>query len=492
MNSNPMDGRMRKFLFRLAIASMTLCAAASASERTPDPRIQQFEHGLLPRVAFKEQLGRTVSITQRMQDLGIPGVSIAVIDGGKVVFARAYGLRDTVDQTAATTETLFQAGSISKPIAALGALRLVKEGKLSLDEDVNAKLRTWHVPENEFTKQEKVTLRRLVSHTAGLTIHGFPGYAAGSAIPTVVQVLNGEPPANTEPVRVDVRPGSTYRYSGGGYTVMQLLMADVTKQSFESFMQSQVLDVLGMKSSTYAQTPPAALAARRASGHRSGGVRIPGRLNTYPEMAAAGLWTTATDLAKYLIYVRGAVRGQTGSLLDASLAKELVTRQQGGEHGLGPEIYEIGEFARFGHDGMDEGFEASEVAYVAPGKGLVIMANANDSLAFFDEVKASAARAYDWPGFPTSAQLEAVPVSAWMLQRAPGTYRISPTMTAVLSVKDGGVLVELSDGSKFEMFAKSATELYGQYSWDTLQVIEVDGKVTALKRNDGVEFPRVD
>lgn len=484
---------MRELLFRLVFSIASLCAAAPAfaSERTPEPKAQQLEHGLLPRVALKEHLGRTASITQRMQDLRIPGASIAVIDGGKVVFARAYGLSDNIDKTAATTATLFQAGSISKPIAALGALHLVKEGKLSPDEDVNTRLRTWRVPENEFTKEDKVTLRRLVSHTAGLTVHGFPGYAAGAPVPTVVQVLNGEAPANTPPVRVNVRPGSLYRYSGGGYTVMQLLMTDVSNQSFETFMQTKVLDVLGMKSSTYLQSPPAALAARRASGHRPGGERIPGKLHTYPEMAAAGLWATASDLAQYLIYVQGALRGDPNALLDTSLAKEMVTRQQGGQHGLGPVIYEIGEFARFGHDGVDEGFDASMVGYVAQGKGLVIMANTNASFAFFDEVKGSVARAYDWPGFPTQQQLQAEPISAWMLQRAPGTYRISPTLTTVLNVKDGRLFFEVSDGARFEVFAKSATELYGQYGSQTLQVVEVDGKITALKRNDGIEFPRV-
>ena len=487
---------MRNLLCRclLSIASVPLIAAlpAAASERAKDPRIQQFENGLLPRAALKKNLGRTASITQRMQDLGMPGVSVAVIDEGKVVLTRAYGLRDTVEKTPVTTETLFQAGSISKPVAALGALRLVQEGKLSLDEDVNAKLRTWRVPENEFTTNEKVTLRRLVSHTAGLTVHGFPGYAAGVQVPTVVQVLNGEPPANTPPVRVDIRPGSTYRYSGGGYTVMQLLIADVSNESFETFMQTKVLDVLGMKSSTYAQNPPAALAARRASGHRPGGMRIPGKLHIYPEMAAAGLWTTAADLAQYLIYVQTAVGGDTGPLLNSSLANELVTRQQGSHHGLGPEIYEVGEFARFGHNGVNEGFEAAAVAYVAQGKGVVIMANANGAGSFFDEVKASVARAYGWPGFPAQSQLEAVPVSAWLLKRAPGKYRISETLTLQVSARDGRLFFELSDGGRAELFARSATELYGQYGSQTLRLVEAEGKVTALKRHDGREFQRLD
>ena len=304
-------------------------------------------------------------------------------------------MRDTVDKTPVTVETLFQAGSISKPIAAMGALRLVKEGKLSLDDDVNEKLKTWRVPDNEFTKDEKVTLRRLTSHTAGLTVHGFGGYAVGTEIPTVVQVLDGQPPANSSPVRVDVQPGSVYRYSGGGYTVMQLLIADVANESFESFMQSKVLDVLGMTSSTYSQNPAPALAARRASAHRPGGQRIPGKLHIYPEMAAAGLWTTPSDLARYLLYVQAAVRGETGQLLTPALAKELVTRQNCGQHGLGPSISEPGEVARFGHGGVDEGFEADMVADVAGGKGVVIMANSNSRQMLFTEIEASVARAYD-------------------------------------------------------------------------------------------------
>ena len=353
------------------LLSVLIAAPVFAAETAADARIKQVENRLLPQAALKANIGRTITLEQRMRDLGIAGISIAVIDEGKIAWTRAYGVRDTVDKTPVTVDTLFQAGSISKPVAALGALRLVKDGKLTLDGDVNEKLKTWRVPDNEFTKDEKVTLRRLTSHTAGLTVHGFGGYAVGTEVPTVVQVLDGQPPANSSPVRVDVKPGSLYRYSGGGYTVMQLLIADVANESFESFMQSKVLDVLGMKSSTFSQSPPPALAARRASAHRPGGQRIPGKLHIYPEMAAAGLWTTPSDLARYLLYVQAAVRGETGQVLTAALAKELVTRQNSGRHGLGPSISATGEFARFGRGGVDKGFEADMVAYVARGQGVV-------------------------------------------------------------------------------------------------------------------------
>jgi CubicO group peptidase (beta-lactamase class C family) len=482
---------------RVLLASFTVAilatVSAHATESPGDARIRQVESELLPSVAFKEHLGHPTTLKERMKELGIPGLSIAVIDEGKIAWARAYGLRDTDDGTPVTVDTIFQAGSISKPIAALGALRLVKEGKLSLDDDVNAKLKTWRVPENEFTKDAKVTLRGLTSHTAGLTVHGFPGYAVGSQIPTVVQVLDGQPPANTAAVRVNVRPGSTYRYSGGGYTVMQQLIADVANEPFESFMQAKVLDVLGMKSSSYSQSPPSSLVARRASAHQPGGKRIPGKWHIYPEMAAAGLWTTPTDLARYVLYVQAAMRGETGQLLTPVLAKDLVARQNNGQHGLGPQIPEVGEFARFGHGGVDEGFEANMVGYVSQGRGLVIMSNTNFSQMLFQEIEAGVARAYKWPGYEIPPQLEAARVSQSLLERVPGKYQLGPQTAAFIRAQEGRLFVELPEGGAFEVFAKNGAELFSPpFGPITFQLVEVDGKVTALKTSHGREFKRIE
>ncbi len=182
-----------------------------------------------------------------MQKRRIPGLSLAIIQDGKIVKATGYGMTEKGGDAPVTTSTLFQAGSISKSVAGLGALRLVEQGKLTLDEDVNTRLVTWKVPENAFTKEKKVTLRGLLSHTAGLTVHGFPGYATDEPVPTIVQVLDGAKPANTRPIRVDVPPGSKWRYSGGGYTVMQQMIIDVTGKPFPPFMQESVLGPLGMR-----------------------------------------------------------------------------------------------------------------------------------------------------------------------------------------------------------------------------------------------------
>src|SRR5262245_10533451 len=231
----------------------------------------------------------------------IAGLSLAIFNNGQIIKAAAYGSADKGAKTAPTTNTLFQAGSISKPVSALGALHLVQKKKLALDENVNARLVMWKVPENELTTDEKVTLRRLLTHSAGLTVHGFPGYAVTAKLPTLIEVLNGNGPANTKPIRVDIVPGSKTRYSGGGFTVMQQLIIDVTGEALPRFMQDSVLKPLGMAASTFEQPPPDACRALTAQGYYADGTPVEGRWHVYPEMAAAGLWTTPSDLARFAI-----------------------------------------------------------------------------------------------------------------------------------------------------------------------------------------------
>jgi hypothetical protein len=210
-------------------------------------------------------------------------------------------------------------------------------------------------------------------------------------------------------------------------------------------------------------------------------------------MAAAGLWTTPTDLAQYLIYVQAAMRGEAGQLLTPALAKELVTRQNNGHHGLGPQLSEAGEFARFGHGGVDEGFDADMVGYVAQGRGFVIMANTNFAQMLFDEVEAVVARVYKWPGYEQKPQREAVRVSQALLQKMPGKYQLNPETSASIRARDGRLFVELAEGGSFEIFAKNDTDLFAPpFGPITFQLAESEGKVTALKTSNGREFKRIE
>ena len=201
-----------------------------------------------------------------MKELGIPGVSIAAFIDGELAWVKGYGLASIQDSITLTTETMFLAGSISKPVAALRAHQLVEEGVFDFDENINDYLTSWQVPDNEFTQTEKVTLRRILNHTAGLTVWGFPGYDMGDTIPTTVEVLDGK--GNTDPIRVYKVPGESWMYSGGGYTIMQLAISDTEKQPFATTLQEHVLNPLGMEKSTFENPLPEKYHHLAATGFR--------------------------------------------------------------------------------------------------------------------------------------------------------------------------------------------------------------------------------
>lgn len=293
---------------------------------TPEARAAAVERGLQPPILVEGRDTGLSSITDRMAELGVPAVSVAVIHDGRIDWARAWGLADVESGREATPETLFQAASMSKPLAALLALVLADEGVVSIDADVNESLRSWKVPANEFTAKQPVTLRGLLSHTAGVTVHGFPGYAPGTEIPTPVQVLDAEPPTNTAPIRVDTEPGTLWRYSGGGYTIAQQMLEDVTGVPYATLLQQRVLEPLGMSSSTSEQPLPARLHERAATAYRSNGSAVRGRFHTYPEMAAAGLWTTPSDYARFALAIQRSLRGEAGTIYGwPGIAHQVIT-----------------------------------------------------------------------------------------------------------------------------------------------------------------------
>ncbi len=267
-------------------------------------------------------------ISAQMEQRRIPGLALAVIQDSKIVREQGYGYSDKVQRTPVTSSTLFQAASVSKPVAALGALHLVERGKLSLDENVNRKLRRWQVPENRFTKKHPVTLRLILSHSAGLTGEGFRGYRVDAPIPSLVQILDGRAPANSAPVLVDEVPGSHWRYSGGGYLVMQEMMIEVTGDSFPDYMERAVFRPLGMSSSTFIQPLPESWTSRAATGYTDVPRHaVDGRWRVKPELAAGGLWTTAGDLARFLIGIQRSLEGRLNLVISPSLTRQMITKQ---------------------------------------------------------------------------------------------------------------------------------------------------------------------
>jgi CubicO group peptidase (beta-lactamase class C family) len=363
---------------------------------TDAARIARVEAGL-PAVPLSSGAPIALDIAGWMQAYRVPGISVAVFDDFRVVWAKAYGVKEAGKPEPATLDTLFQAGSISKPVTALAVLHHVEHGRFTLDEDINAKLRSWKVPENELTRTEKVTLRRLLSHSAGLTVHGFPGYATTEPIPTIVQVLDGAKPANTAAVRVDLVPGTKFRYSGGGMTIVQLALVDQLGRPFPQVMDETVIGPLGLRDSTYRQPLPRERAAQAASGHLRDGSVVEGRWHIYSEMAAAGLWTTPWDLAHVAIEVAQSKAGRSNKILSDTMVRLMLT-PQAGEAGLGFFLDESGRTDRFGHGGADEGFQAFLEAYAATGRGAAIMMNSDNGFSAIQPLVDSIAREYAWPG----------------------------------------------------------------------------------------------
>jgi CubicO group peptidase (beta-lactamase class C family) len=343
------------------------------------------------------------AVARLMKKREIPGLSLAVFSHGELVKVRGYGVVQELSRTPVSVDTLFQAGSISKPVSSVGLLHLVQIGKLSLDADVNRELKSWHVPENELTQENKVTLRRLLSHTAGLTVHGFGGYASGDRIPTLVQILDGLKPANSRPIRVDISPGTVFRYSGGGFVIAQQLAIDVTGQSFPDFMRSTVLEPFGMRASGFEQPLPARRSAEAASGQG-----VVGGWHTYPEMAAAGLWTTPSDLARFAIRLQAAYAGASNAVISSAMAHEMLTRQKP-PMGLGIGLRGDGDNEFFSHDGRDEGFDASLVGYMSSAQGAVIMINANDDTGASSRIMEIIADQYGWADYPHRQRPRSIP-----------------------------------------------------------------------------------
>lgn len=339
----------------------------------------------------------SVTLQHAIQQLRVPGLSVAVIKDFKIQWARGYGVADAESGRPVGPDTMFQAASISKPVAAMAALRLVQEGRFSLDDDVNTILKSWQVPKTKLTRDRPVTPRTLMSHTSGADDgFGFPGYHPSARRPTVLQILRGEPPSNVGPVLFARPPLQAAKYSGGAVTIMQLALADFAGKPFAAIMQSTVLGPLRMTNSTYEQPLPLSFEARAARAHDAQGRRMAAPWHVYPEQAAAGLWTTPSDLARVAIEVQRAVRGPEGAVLTQALAREMVTRVGVGTYAVGFNVQDRGDERYFAHSGSNWGYRCNLFAHVRKGLGIVVMTNGNNGSAAIEEVKRRVETAYGW------------------------------------------------------------------------------------------------
>lgn len=443
-------------------ASLVFSAARLVGNTAPntsviEDRIKRVENGLLPPAMIKGQKVEPMKLAERMKFYHTPGLSIAAINDGRLEWARGYGAREA-DGDAVTPDTLFQAASISKPVFAMAALRLVQEGKLDLDEDVNRKLVSWKVPANEFTKNKAVTLRGLLSHTAGLTVHGFNGYERDAPVPTLLQILDGVKPANSEPIRVDLVPDTTYRYSGGGYVVIQQLLLDVTGKDFPAFMQDTILGPIGMAHSSYEHPLPREQWAQAAIGYQENGERVKGDWHIYPEMAPAGLWTTASDLARFAIEIQQSLAGKSTKVLFQEMTKQMLKPNIGG-WGLGLEVGGEGSSAHFNHSGGNAGFRCFLFGYNTTGRGAVVMTNSDSGAELGEEILRSIAKEYGWTDYLTKEKVLAH-LDSKIYQSYVGQYDISPDRSLNITAEEGRLMVQVTGQARKEIYPESETQFF--------------------------------
>jgi CubicO group peptidase (beta-lactamase class C family) len=450
-------------------------ASISANSKQPAPgpadiaaRIQRVEDGLLPDNVIKGQTLPQMKLLERMKYYETPGVSIAVINNFRLEWARGYGVRAQGSSEPVTSDSLFQAASISKPVTALMAMVLVQQSKLNLDEDVNQKLVSWKVPDNEFTRERKVSLRGILTHTAGFDLLAYEGTPASEPLPTALQVLKGERPATNPAIRPVYIPGTRNVYSGGGFLVLQQLLIDVTGKPFPQLAQESIFRPLGMKRTTFQQPLPANHQANAAAGTQRG-APVKGKWLIKPNMASGGLWSTPSELARFVIELQQARMGKSRKVINRKTADMMIPPLQsqvsGGDgvsvrvRGLGLGVTGENQDLRFSHGGYTSGYRCELVGF-GDGKAVVVMTNGS-SQGLLREILRSVATEYGWKApeyLPKERTL--VTVEPRVLEGYAGQYEFPEgrnPRVSVVAIKNGRVLL---DGAPLQ--AESETSFFGE------------------------------
>jgi CubicO group peptidase (beta-lactamase class C family) len=452
---------MKKTLFLLALIASALTAFSQQYSPEIEAKIKQVEQNLATRFFIAGRPKPTLQ--ERMAYYHINGVSIAVVHNYKIEWARGYGWADSAEQRPVTPQTLFQAASISKSLNGVGVLRLAQEGRLDLYADIDNYLTGWKFPYDSLSKGKKITVANLLSHTGGLTVHGFPGYAVGDSIPTVEQILDGKRPANSPAVRSMYEPGLKSEYSGGGTTISQLIVMDITHEPYDRYMHDKVLMALGMTSSFYTQPAPANEHPLLATGYRMNGQPIEGKYHTYPEEAPAGLWTNPTDLCKYIIETELSYEGRSAKVLDQKFTQLRLTPYIDKSAALGVFIDDRQGTRYFQHGGANEGFRSQYFGLIDGGEGVAVMVN-SDNGGIIPELVDDVADVYNWKGFNKPQTKTLATLGPAQLRVLDGKYKLHDDKRELYIQLKGGndrlVLTQQWDGRHIDLLPESPTSFF--------------------------------
>jgi CubicO group peptidase (beta-lactamase class C family) len=418
-------------------------------------RIQKVESGLMSWVQTQDTL--KWALKERMAFYNVQGLSIAVINSHKIEWAKGYGWADTSEHHPVTAQTLFQAASVSKSLNGIGVLKLVQDNKLDLNTDINEYLKSWKFPYDSISKNKKITIANLLSHTAGLTIHGFPGYNKDDSLPSIIDILSGRKPSNTKAVCSQFEPGFKFQYSGGGTLISQLIIMDITNQPYDEYMRQNVLKPLGMVSSFFTQPPTDDKKQLLATAYHTNGRIVNGKYHIYPEQAAAGLWTNPTDLSNYIIETQLSYQNKSSKVLTCEMTKLRLTPYLDGSSALGVFIENKGTEKYFQHSGGNEGFCCKYYGSIDDGKGVVIMSN-SDNRAILEEIANSVAFVYKWKDFYNPVIKRVIELPETLLSFYVGIYMLDKE-PVIISMESSKLFLKYMN-KKYKIFFTSNDDFF--------------------------------
>ncbi len=442
-------------------------------------RIKSVEKGLLKAVVFKGQKPERMKLSQRMKYYRVPAVSIAVIDKFHLDWARAYGRKNIEIPEPATVDTLFQAASLSQSVSALAALYLVQQGRLQLDDDLGARVRSWNVLLPQKRGRPKISLQQLLTHSAGLAEVEYPGYKFSEELPSLEQILRGEKPAKTPRPWISLVPGSEIRYSEAGYLILQRLIEELEKKSFPQFMKEAIFRPLEMDNSGFWCPLPPQLSQRAACGHLRQGDPLEEKYYLYPELAATGLWATASDLAQLAVEIMSSAMGHTSRLIFPTFAQAMLTAQVGNQ-GFGFKVEGEGDSLHFYQSGHNKGFDCFLVGYPVRGQGAVIMTNSDNGGYLIDEILRAISAAYGWPHFkPEVKPLYRLQPSIY--DQYVGRYQVSTDYYLDITHQDYTLIVKPTGQAPTKFYVESQTIFFATDPYIQIQFVrDNQGKISGL------------
>ncbi len=444
------------------LLSISLCLtvgsllAQNKYSKEIETQIKQFENNLSGRVIIN---GKSDNIFDRMAFYKVKGVSIAVIENYQLVWAKGYGWADEKEKRPVTPSTLFIPGSISKTFNAVGILKLAQDNKLNLNTDINTYLKSWKFPYDTISSGKKITLMHLLSHSAGLSFHGSDGYSRTAKIPTLQQILDGQPPASSLSIRSEFEPGLYHQYSNGGIVITQLLVTDITQQPYEKFMYYNVLKPLGMTNSFFNQPPPKDKWPLIATGYNEDGTELATKYNIIPEQAAGGLWTTPSEVSKFIIETQLALEGKSSKLLSTEMTKLQLTPTVDEVSALGVFIDKRKNTKYFTHDARNYGYSGVYYGSMEGGNGVVVFAN-SFNVGLLPEIANSIATVYKWKDFYTPVYKNEIAVSESILKKYTGVYLYEGKLASVIKKKDS--YYYFADGIESKMHFSSELDFFNQ------------------------------